>query len=154
MSVLSIYNANSVVFVRSLVLLVDFRSRAYIYARAYIFDNRITGTRRLYIHVAANDLFDFLSRSIFGRSSTDSCIDGSYEFDNMKGTDVYNLYYMFFKTRAYTHCNDPSAGSPTETLLRLLLPLNDQVWSSFHTHRRRRNAIACRSEDLTKSFNR
>jgi hypothetical protein len=24
-------------------------------------------------------------------------------------------------------CNDPSAGSPTETLLRLLLPLNDQV---------------------------
>jgi hypothetical protein len=27
--------------------------------------------------------------------------------------------------------NDPSAGSPTETLLRLLLPLSDQVWSSF-----------------------
>ena len=24
--------------------------------------------------------------------------------------------------------DDPSAGSPTETLLRLLLPLNDQVW--------------------------
>ena len=28
--------------------------------------------------------------------------------------------------------NDPSAGSPTETLLRLLLPLNDQVRSSSH----------------------
>jgi hypothetical protein len=27
--------------------------------------------------------------------------------------------------------NDPSAGSPTETLLRLLLPLNDQVWMTF-----------------------
>lgn len=27
-----------------------------------------------------------------------------------------------------TFVNDPSAGSPTETLLRLLLPLNDQVW--------------------------
>ena len=26
--------------------------------------------------------------------------------------------------------NDPSAGSPTETLLRLLLPLNDQVWTT------------------------
>jgi hypothetical protein len=26
--------------------------------------------------------------------------------------------------------NDPSAGSPTETLLRLLLPLDEQVWSS------------------------
>ena len=28
--------------------------------------------------------------------------------------------------------NDPSAGSPTETLLRLLLPLNDKVHSSSH----------------------
>jgi hypothetical protein len=28
-------------------------------------------------------------------------------------------------------CNDPSAGSPTETLLRLLLPLNDRVWITF-----------------------
>src|SRR5260221_12794459 len=27
--------------------------------------------------------------------------------------------------------NDPSAGSPTETLLRLLLPLNSLVWASF-----------------------
>jgi len=27
--------------------------------------------------------------------------------------------------------NDPSAGSPTETLLRLLLPLNDRVWPTF-----------------------
>ena len=27
--------------------------------------------------------------------------------------------------------NDPSAGSPTETLLRLLLPLNDQVCPTF-----------------------
>ena len=29
--------------------------------------------------------------------------------------------------------NDPSAGSPTETLLRLVLPLNDQVWPTSHT---------------------
>ena len=27
--------------------------------------------------------------------------------------------------------NDPSAGSPTETLLRLLLPLSNQVWTTF-----------------------
>ena len=27
--------------------------------------------------------------------------------------------------------NDPSAGSPTETLLRLLHPLNSHVWASF-----------------------
>ena len=31
---------------------------------------------------------------------------------------------------ARTTDNDPSAGSPTETLLRLLLPLNATVWSS------------------------
>ena len=33
--------------------------------------------------------------------------------------------------RVFTLSNDPSAGSPTETLLRLLLPLNDQVWTTF-----------------------
>ena len=32
--------------------------------------------------------------------------------------------------RARLTDNDPSAGSPTETLLRLLLPLNATVWSS------------------------
>ena len=32
-------------------------------------------------------------------------------------------------------CNDPSAGSPTETLLRLLLPLNDRVWITFRPGR-------------------
>ena len=35
----------------------------------------------------------------------------------------------FFKNKK--NVNDPSAGSPTETLLRLLLPLNDQVRISF-----------------------
>ncbi|KAI3674201.1 hypothetical protein L2E82_52535 [Cichorium intybus] len=35
--------------------------------------------------------------------------------------------------------NDPSAGSPTETLLRLLLPLNDKVQWIFSRRRRRRN---------------
>jgi hypothetical protein len=28
---------------------------------------------------------------------------------------------------------DPSAGSPTETLLRLLLPLSDKVYLNFRT---------------------
>ena len=31
------------------------------------------------------------------------------------------------KALPHTDMNDPSAGSPTETLLRLLLPLNDKV---------------------------
>ena len=30
----------------------------------------------------------------------------------------------------YDGSNDPSAGSPTETLLRLLLPLDDKVWGT------------------------
>ena len=36
--------------------------------------------------------------------------------------------------QALSDGNDPSAGSPMETLLQLLLPLNDQVRPSFATH--------------------
>lgn len=54
---------------------------------------------------------------------------------------VYAYRRVYFVSKR-KHCNDPSAGSPTETLLRLLLPLNDQVWSSSQRHRRRRNATA------------
>ena len=32
----------------------------------------------------------------------------------------------------YLNTNDPSAGSPTETLLRLLLPLSDKVYTTYH----------------------
>ena len=42
------------------------------------------------------------------------------------------LLSITFEAKGYIICvNDPSAGSPTETLLRLLLPLNDQVWINF-----------------------
>ena len=48
---------------------------------------------------------------------------------------VWKSAHCFFKkkkpaTSPSNFSNDPSAGSPTETLLRLLLPLNDQVWSA------------------------
>src|SRR5271154_5999847 len=36
--------------------------------------------------------------------------------------------------RSACSMNDPSAGSPTETLLRLLLPLNDPVRSTSQTN--------------------
>jgi hypothetical protein len=39
--------------------------------------------------------------------------------DNVSGRCLLESFFFFG--------NDPSAGSPTETLLRLLLPLNDQV---------------------------
>ena len=53
--------------------------------------------------------------------------------------------------------NDPSAGSPTETLLRLLLPIESQVWPSSRrpVTARRAGAVPGRaglqSEGLTKA---
>ena len=47
--------------------------------------------------------------------------------------------------------NDPSAGSPTETLLRLILPLNDKV---YETSRFRAIAGQMQSESFTGSLNR
>ena len=40
--------------------------------------------------------------------------------------------------------NDPSAGSPTETLLRLLLPLSDKVHKTFRCNVRDPNIVAVR----------
>ncbi|PHT25329.1 hypothetical protein CQW23_35038 [Capsicum baccatum] len=50
--------------------------------------------------------------------------------------------------------NDPSAGSSTETLLRLLLPLNDKVqWTSCDVAGSEPPTLP-RSEHFTGSFNR
>ena len=50
--------------------------------------------------------------------------------------------------------NDPSAGSPTETLLRLLLPLNDKVqWTSRYVAGSE-PPTSPRSEHFTGPFNR
>jgi hypothetical protein len=46
------------------------------------------------------------------------------EQHEMAGTDVR---WHAQGVETWVRVNDPSAGSPTETLLRLLLPLNDQV---------------------------
>ena len=53
---------------------------------------------------------------------------------------VYIIFCVIFLNVAFflAYVNDPSAGSPTETLLRLLLPLNDQVWSSSRHNRQRK----------------
>ena len=37
-----------------------------------------------------------------------------------------------FVELSWISVNDPSAGSPTETLLRLLLPLSDKVYLTSH----------------------
>ena len=44
---------------------------------------------------------------------------------NRDGDIVHKWIGIGFK-----YVNDPSAGSPTDTLLRLLLPLNDKVYAS------------------------
>lgn len=57
--------------------------------------------------------------------------------------------------RPRDHVNDPSAGSPTETLLRLLLPLDSQVRpSSQRSARAVGRPRRGRSEGLTKPSNR
>ncbi|KAK8670644.1 hypothetical protein V6N13_037262 [Hibiscus sabdariffa] len=50
--------------------------------------------------------------------------------------------------------NDPSAGSPTETLLRLLLPLNDKVQWTSRDVVGSEPATSPRSEHFTGPFNR
>ena len=40
--------------------------------------------------------------------------------------------------------NDPSAGSPTETLLRLLLPLSDKVHETSRSEAQNRGVAAVR----------
>ncbi len=50
--------------------------------------------------------------------------------------------------------NDPSAGSPTETLLRLLLPLNDKVQWTSRDVADSEPATSPRSENFTGPFNR
>ncbi len=50
--------------------------------------------------------------------------------------------------------NDPTAGSPTVTLLRLLLPLNDKVQGTSHDVAGGEPPSSTRSEHFTGSFNR
>ncbi len=50
--------------------------------------------------------------------------------------------------------NDPSAGSPTETLLRLLLPLNDKVQWTSRDVAGSEPPVSPRSEHFTGPFNR
>ena len=46
---------------------------------------------------------------------------------NKREADPVLLGIRFAVDKEWMHVNDPSAGSPTETLLRLLLPLSDKV---------------------------
>ena len=51
---------------------------------------------------------------------------------------------MVHSGNGWMRANDPSAGSPTETLLRLLLPLSDKVHQTFHCNIQELNIAAVR----------
>ncbi|MED6113444.1 hypothetical protein PIB30_070837 [Stylosanthes scabra] len=59
-----------------------------------------------------------------------------------------------FADRSWGIDNDPSACSPTETLLRLLLPLNDKVQWTSHNVAGSEPPTSPRSEHFTGPFNR
>ena len=77
----------------------------------------------------------------------------------VRGTRSPRLPRFLFKRVRGSFCcagfdNDPSAGSPTETLLRLLLPLNDKVqWTSRYVAGSE-PPTSPRSEHFTGPFNR
>ena len=50
--------------------------------------------------------------------------------DKLPPLGINSREVISFQEQVLILDNDPSAGSPTETLLRLLLPLNAQVWST------------------------
>lgn len=52
--------------------------------------------------------------------------DRSSRIDSIQSCDVY-VFVIDRIRNSIKNGNDPYAGSPTNTLLRLLLPLNDQV---------------------------
>ena len=75
-----------------------------------------------------------------------------YHNNNNKADPVLGV--KFAVDKEWMHVNDPSAGSPTETLLRLLLPLNDKVWVTSRGIAAGEPAALPQSENLTGSFNR
>jgi hypothetical protein len=60
--------------------------------------------------------------------------------------------HIRFMVENWMRVNDPSAGSPTETLLRLLLPLSDKVHRTFpHELRKPENTQVRTIHRITQS---
>ncbi|KAF3620135.1 putative cucumisin-like [Capsicum annuum] len=68
--------------------------------------------------------------------------------------EIYVAESHFFYRRSTGFDNDPSADSPTETLLRLLLHLNDKVQWTSRNVAGSEPPTSPRSKHLTESFNR
>ena len=70
---------------------------------------------------------------------TEAGITATFESIRQRCHQLHALTVRFrFNDGFYYRVNDPSAGSPTETLLRLLLPLSDKVYLTFRDTARSR----------------
>ena len=58
---------------------------------------------------------------------------GLYRVVMWGGGDRWVFFLLLNKNKKFV-TNDPSAGSPTDTLLRLLLPLNNKIQTSLTKH--------------------
>ncbi|PHT26209.1 hypothetical protein CQW23_34176 [Capsicum baccatum] len=90
--------------------------------------------------------------------SRDSAIHTKYSISQCSSSMRETRYplprVIFVYRRSTGFDNDPSAGSPTETLLRLLLPLNDKVQWTSRDVAGSEPPTSPRSEHFTGSFNR
>src|SRR6266545_86751 len=74
------------------------------------------------LKVVINNFINFLPNNLHtGGAQRDGEMKGGTTSVHSPGASDSSIALFFYFN------NDPSAGSPTETLLRLLLPLNDQV---------------------------
>lgn len=99
---------------------------------------------------------DYTIRDRYNRGSNSDAGDLLFLFRVWKTiySPTQNAWYLW-KLHILKCVNDPSAGSPTETLLRLLLPLDSQVRpSSQRSARAVGRPRRGRSEGLTKPSNR
>ena len=90
--------------------------------------------------------------SMYKQCNMELCVILALDAENeMQNESTSTLLQQYKNEQGFV--NDPSAGSPTETLLRLLLPLNDQVCPTSQDGMNLA-IITSRSKGLTKPFNR
>ena len=90
-------------------------------------------------------------REVWNLNSNDSTITSADRGTRVESLAARMRQMVFHMTGLEPFLNDPSAGSPTETLLRLILPLSDKV---YETSRARNISVRTQSESFTGSLNR
>ena len=90
-----------------------------------------------------------------GLRALTAALDGTVTLGNLTAREIVHRSERVLGSFCHAGFdNDPSAGSPTETLLRLLLPLNDKVQWTSRDVADSEPATSPRSENFTGPFNR